>query len=372
MMKLGRFVVESHGHISTLYKSVDGVEDKTWTGLTHQAGDGELASYDNSPLTLYDMETYGIDMVVLKPSQIGTTNEAQLKIVEKHPDKFVAFCADQTTKLKAQRGEKAWNLNDAVDEIDAALATGKYCGIGEFMPRDWTKNYTYEERLEECRIFFDMARKYDVPIDFHEWTWDYSFNVWILLMKLAAEYQDVKVIVNHGGLSIGHYPVKDMNIRRCMEAAGFPLLRESNVYLEVGTWPAEMIRTAVEDPNIGPTQLLWGTDYGHVPQYIISHPGGQDQSIHPTSVKKWPPVPAYQVDWWGYVTTTMLELKKWVAQDEMNLILGGNAAKIFKLPVPHERMFLCGRPDVFGINWEESIPYIPREQVINPDFPDEE
>jgi len=40
------------------------------------------------------------------------------------------------------------------------------------------------------------------------------------------------------------------------------------------------------------------------------------------------------------------------------------------LPVPHERMFLSGRPDVFGIHWEESVPYIPREQVRYPDYED--
>ncbi len=51
----------------------------------------------------------------------------------------------------------------------------------------------------------------------------------------------------------------------------------------------------------------------------------------------------------------------------INLIMGGNAAKIFKLPVPYERMFLSGRPDVFGIYWDESVSYIPDEQIINKD-----
>ena len=66
------------------------------------------------------------------------------------------------------------------------------------------------------------------------------------------------------------------------------------------------------------------------------------------------------------------KLKEWVTQDEINLILGGNAAKIFKLPVPYERMFLSGRPDVFGIYWDESVPYIPDEQIINKDKYDED
>jgi hypothetical protein len=38
------------------------------------------------------------------------------------------------------------------------------------------------------------------------------------------------------------------------------------------------------------------------------------------------------------------------------LIIGGNAAKIWKLPFPKERMFVSGRPDVGGIHWEKSVP----------------
>lgn len=30
-------------------------------------------------------------------------------------------------------------------------------------------------------------------------------------------------------------------------------------------------------------------------------------------------------------------------------------------------MFYEGRPDIYGDKWEESIPYLPREQIQNPD-----
>jgi argininosuccinate lyase len=57
----------------------------------------------------------------------------------------------------------------------------------------------------------------------------------------------------------------------------------------------------------------------------------------------------------------------WLTQDEINLILGGTAAKLYKLPVPHSRMFPEGRPDIFGDKAAESIPIIPREQIQFPD-----
>ncbi|GAH21571.1 unnamed protein product, partial [marine sediment metagenome] len=86
-----------------------------------------------------------------------------------------------------------------------------------------------------------------------------------------------------------------------------------------------------------------------------------------SAMKRWPPVPYYHIDWWGWALHQIHKIRDWVTQDEINLILGGNAARIFKLPVPYERMFLSGRPDIWGVDWEKSVPFIPRDQVINPD-----
>lgn len=375
MSKMGRFVVETHGHISTLYDSIgDDPQPQGWTGLPMAPGDGEVEHVENVGLTLWDMECYGVDMVMLYPSMTGTTNEGLLKIVDKHPDKFRAFCADQTTKLKAEREGIPWTLDAAAQEVDDALATGRYIGIGEFVPRNWDKNhiYTFEERFEEYCVFCDMARRYKVPIAYHELQWsDFYFDPWVLLNRLTRKYQDVPFIVNHGGQSIGDYPMGDWKIRKSLQSAGRYTGRNAipNVYLEVGTWTAEMIRMACEDPNVGPTQLLWGSDYGNVPQYLYNNTNGNSKfpSTFSNSMKRWQATPAYQSDWWGWERTQIEQLKQWVGQDEINLILGGNAAKLFKLPVPYERMFMCGRPDVFGIHWKESIPYIPIEQVMYPD-----
>jgi hypothetical protein len=56
-----------------------------------------------------------------------------------------------------------------------------------------------------------------------------------------------------------------------------------------------------------------------------------------------------------------------LTQDEINLILGGTAAKLQKLPVPYPRMFPEGRLDIFGDRAAESVPFIPREQIQYPD-----
>ncbi len=366
MRSPARFVVDTHTHITTLYqpKGQKGLlpPDKLgdWRGL----GGGEVEPFDNSPLCLYDMERYGIDMCLLKPSVVGTTNEMQAALVDKYPNKFRAFCADQTLKIKVARGEAKWTLDDAADEVEAALKTGKFIGIGEFVPGDRTpgKIKTFEERLNEYRTFAELARKYGVSIDFHDFGGHY-FDPYQLIARLAMEYPDVPIIFCHSGYSIGAYAHGADIIRKACGVAG----RANNIYLETGNWPAEYFEIALKDPNVGIDQLIWGGDYGHVPQYIVARPGG-DPPTFASVMKRWPGVPYYHIDWWGWALHQIDKIRDWVTQDEINLILGGNAARIWRLPVPYERMFLCGRPDIWGVDWEKSVPYIPRDQVINPDY----
>ena len=376
MAKMGRFVVETHGHISTLYDSVgDNPQPEGWTGLPMQPGSGEVEHVLNVPLTLWDMEAYGVDMVLLYPSMIGTTNEGLLEIQDMYPDKFRAWCADQDSKLQCHRTGKKWTIDMAAEEIEKCLQTGLFIGIGEFTPRHWEPNYiyTFQERFDEYSIFCELAQKYNVPLAYHELQWDdLYFDPWVLLNTLIHKFPDVKFVVNHGGQSIGDYVFSDWKIRKSLNIAGKYTGRcaSPNVYLEVGTWQAEWIRMAIEDPNVGPTQLLWGSDYGNVPQYITSDTRRDDYHYartFSTSMKRWRATPAYQTDWWGWEVSQIEKLKQWVGQDEINLVLGGNAAKLFKLPVPCERMFLCGRPDIDGIYWDQTSPYIPLDQVITPD-----
>jgi predicted TIM-barrel fold metal-dependent hydrolase len=356
----GRFVVDAHIHITTLYKP-KGVKEG-WDFTPSRP----IETFDNSAFTLYEMERYGVDMCVLLPSYVGTTNEMQAMLVDKYPDKFRAMCADQTLKIKVATGEVEWTLEAAVAEVEAALKTGKFVGIGEFVPRNRAPKhvYTLRERLDEFRVFMDLAAKYNVVVDFHEW--NVPFDGHRLISQVAREYTEVPIIFCHGGHSIGDYAIGADFIRKSCAVAG---RASDNVYLETGTWCAEYYEIALKNPNVGATQLIWtGGDYGNVPQYITSHPG-QEPSSYGTSMKRWPRIPSYQTDWWGWALHQITKLRDWVTQDEINLILGGNAAKILKLPVPFERMFPEGRPDLWGIHWKKSIPFIPKDQVQHPDYP---
>ena len=354
-----RFVVDTHTHITTLYAG----KEKSKISL---GGGWIYKSYDNSALTLYDMDRYGVDMCVLKPSWPGTTNEMQVMLVDKYPDKFAACCSDQTLRNKCAKGEAEWTIEAAVEEVDAALKTGKFVDIGEFVPRNFAlkKMYTLRERLDEFRVFMDLAAKYDVAIDFHEYGTRQGYDGYALLSRLSGEYPNVSIICMHGGYGAGYTGGPDL-IRKSTTAAS-----RGSVYLETGSWPAAYFEIPLKDPNVGATQLIWGHDYGNVPQYVTANLG---PNYHPPSSaifsRKWPFVPTYQTDFWGWSLHQIRKIKDWVTQDEINLILGGNAAKIFKLKVPHPRMFPEGRPDLWGINWEKSVPFLPAEQIENPDTP---
>ncbi len=357
MRAAGRFVVETHAHITTLYQPGQEVHGE-WDGLPSAPGDGVVEPYDNSGLTLYDMERYGVDMCLLKPSMPGTTNEMQANLVDRYPDKFRAFCADQNLRTKMGRGEAVWDLDEAAAEVDAALKTGRFIGIGEFVPRDTSREkvYTFEERLLEYRTFADLARKYGVSLDFHDFAWGHYWDPYALLSRISMEYPDVPIIFCHAGYSIGGYAEGARLIRKACAVAGRSVgPGGSNIFLETGSWPSEYYELAIKDPNVGVTQLLWGGDYGHVPQYIVANPGG-DPSSFTTAMKRWPRIPSYQPDWWGWALHQIDKIRDWVTQDEINLILGGNAARIWDLPVPHERMFMSGRPDIWGIHWQDSVP----------------
>lgn len=337
----GRFVVETHAHIATLYKpdlrdpkTKELVEKGLYNGLN-----GMVEICDNSAICLYDMEHYSIDMCILLPSVLGTTNEIHAELVDKHPDKFRACCSSQTLDIKAWRGEAEWTVEAACEEIETALKTGKYVGIGEgvnhyfYRPDTGGKVFTFQERLNDWRKFMDVAAKYDVPIYFHDacFPWVFHWDAWELLRRLSGEYPNVSIVVPHGGYSYMSAEKSEQDIGKACWVIG---LGAENIYLEVGNWPAEYYKIPLGNPNVGATKLIWGGEYCAIPRLYISRmqrPADMCRSLDL----------GFQTDWWGWGLQQIRKIRDWgwATQDEINLIVGGNAARVFKLPVPHERMF---------------------------------
>ena len=358
-MELGRFVVDTHVHPQRHAVNFEAQDDDAdYTNLAmlmHTAvpadeatDEDEVIVFDNSERLVYDMDRYGVDMCVLLPA-FGMTNEINRQIVEAHPDEFVACAYPVQTKKKALRGEEEWTVEAAVEELEEVLSWDGFVGIGEFLPHDpnLEERMTWRERKEQLRPFFDVAADHDVPIRWHpgaasgyqggglrEQDKLPDFRDPYNAADMLAEYPDVDLVFEHGGVQ-GHWKY---NVERaCMVASQY-----DNVYLEVGLWWKDLLRRPMNDPDIGPEQLLWGTDWG-ASSVAEGHNSKGDQDIPPMRWEQYGSrgIPAHQADYWG---TSLRELDKYareenLPQDELNMILGGNFCDLYDVEAPHSRLF---------------------------------
>jgi hypothetical protein len=382
---IARFIVDTHCHITTLYQPAtkegwEMVERGEWNGLSE-----ELAPFDNSFLTMYDMDRYGVDMAVLLPSIPGTLNETQAKLVKRFPDRFRACCSDQKTVLLAKQGKAPWTFKAALQEVEEALKTGSFVGIGEFAPGGFARflqlpgakgKLSLAQRVEEWAALCELGVKYDVPVLCHDQFARPREGNWTLtqlLVKVSEANPKAKIVQTHG--CVEDERERGMDAIKDMYAAVASL---DNVYMETGGWSEKQFEIAF-DVGVTANHLMWGHDYGNVPQHIVRRnveKFGPKQkpfeyrktmSLMTFGYENWPAVPTYQPDFYGWGLRTIDRVGDWLTQDEINLILGGTAARLYKLPVPYSRMFADGRPDIYGDKWRESIPLIPREQVQHPD-----
>ena len=353
MRKLGRFVIDTHVH-SQRHAAGAHLKDKKagkkgdadYTDLESQMA--AIQTYDNSPRLLYDMETYGVDMCILQCA-FGMNNDLNLELMEKYPDKFRCMAFAKTTGDAIVAGEQEWDMKKAIEELDALLATGKFCAIGEGAPAipESTANktrhsYSMTERMDELRLVMDLGRKHKVPVTIHTGTpggypithsrWPENWNpYWVL--DLAAEYPDVPIIFAHGGMQGGY--MTDLVDQCIAVAANF-----NNVYLETGLYWTDLYYKALRYPNVGPEKLIWGTDWGaSIPTQTRY---GQTPQTFPMQVHN-QGIIRHQCDVMGWSLRQIDRLD--ISQDDMNLILGGNALNLFKIDFPLTRMFR-GLPNV--------------------------
>lgn len=343
-MKMGRFVIDGHVHSQ---RHAAGPElkkrfSKNQRGKRLKYKDlaeimPQVTAYDNSERLLYDMNCYGVDMCVLMASY-GMTNEQNVALVDKYPDRFAALCISKETYDRSERGEIEWTIEEACEELDRLLSSGKYVGIGEGFPADpkvlyRKKRISQVERIEEMMQVMEVARKHRVPVHYHTgFAMGYHLGIPEALYplwahELAATYPDVPIIFDHGGMACWWW---EHLVDQCLHVAA----SHDNVYLETGLYWTELYYKALLDPNIGPEKLIWGTDWGaSIPVY--SQPGHEPPTYAMQLIKEG--VVTHQVDLMGWSLRQLRRLD--ISQDDLNLILGGNAARVYNIKTPLTRMF---------------------------------
>ena len=339
-MKIGRFIVDTHVHSQrhAAGKKLEGSTDYGDLGRAIM----DIDAYDNSPRLLYDMECYGVDMCVIEPA-FGMSNEINVEQVKKYPDKFVANCLAGTKKTrdKVMSGEIEWSIIAVLEELDELLKTGNYVGIGEGTPagkavkiKGGYPQYTDEITLmREMFMITDLARSYKVPIRYHCGTdvgyeGAYHSHPWtfnpLWAHDLAVNFPDVTIIMEHGGIE-GYW--WEQMYEGCLHVAA----SHKNAYIETGRYWTELYYKALQDPNIGAQKMLWGTDWGASLPIQTNLSGKYLPPTYTEQVEK-EGIIRHQVDIWGWSLKQLARLD--INQDDLNLILGGNAVRVYNLRTP--------------------------------------
>jgi len=319
----------------------------------------ESVCYDNSARMLYFMDRYDVDMCIIQPS-FSMTNELNMEIVKKYPGRFAALCNDEKTMRRDRLGIKPWNLKDSLAEIEELLATGLFVGVGEGLPGGGVGK-SWEERFETICAYMELIRKYKVVAHYHTGCPSgYAGGGWqsrtmghfenphanpLLCHEIASAFPDVPIVLQHGGIEGSGYYLDWYE--KCLNVAA----SHENVYLETGQWWAELYEKPLKDPNIGCEKLLWGTDWGASCTAQTWMPGCVPETYVNQDISLGPP--AHQIDIWGWSLRELGRLN--IPQDDLNLILGGNAVRLYKLKTPHTRLFkeyLNKKPKV----WYEDKP----------------
>jgi predicted TIM-barrel fold metal-dependent hydrolase len=335
----GIFVVDAHTHGQRhAYGFQEKGEKADYAALS--MGMSRIQAYSNAPRMLYHMDRYQVDVCVLMPA-FGMTNEINAEIVKEYPDRFIAVAMDVKTRQRVMNGEKKYSVDDSLQELDELLSSGYFKGIGEGMH---VVGNNWSERFEHICKYMELCRKHKIPAQYHAgFPAGYAGGVLskiqghyeipsanpLLCHEVASAYPDVPVIINHGGIEGSSYYIE--YYEKCLNVAA----SHHNVYIECGQWWAELYEKPLKDPNIGAEKLLWGTDWGAscTPQSWM--PGCVPETYVNQDINLGPP--SHQCDIWGWSLRELGRLN--IPQDDLNLILGGNACRLYGIKTPHTRLF---------------------------------
>ena len=338
----GIFVVDTHVHAQ---RHAFKLKQRDVNSEFSELSDGmpSVETYDNSPRLLYHMDRYGVDVCVIQPA-FAMTTELDMKIVKDHTDRFVALCYDQKTRKKAADGVEPWTIKACIEELKRNLDTGMFVGIGEGMPGVNPK-LSWSERFENICQIMELCREYKVVATYHtgfpagyaggrglgsvQGHYECDHANPLLCHEVAAAYPDVPIIMQHAGIEGTGY--RTDIYEQCLTVAR----SHHNVYLECGQWWAELYKKPLMDPNIGCEKLVWGTDWGAASTPQSWMPGCEPETFCDQNINIG--LPAHQIDIFGWSLREVGKLN--IPQDDLNLILGGNACRIFKIKTPFTRLF---------------------------------
>jgi predicted TIM-barrel fold metal-dependent hydrolase len=280
------------------------------------------------------MDRYKVDMsVVNSVTGYWMRNEIIAKMLERNPDRLVAFCAPADAIHGAITGELKEPLTGdlMVEELEKWLRKPGFVGIGEHVLSLPGLNNnlpphadTWEKILPHQRKVLDLCVKYKVPILMGgvgytgRYLWGTSSTLRfcdpLYFSDLAIEYPEVPIILWMDGGNTWYTHMWE----RTMMVVG----SHDNVYV-VPCWESKFIEKAYIHPNVGPDKMCWGSDFGASYTYKRLEDG------RTYAIWTKPPMElAYHVEW----SLEQINRVNMPGEDRAK-ILGLNAARLCKVDV---------------------------------------
>jgi predicted TIM-barrel fold metal-dependent hydrolase len=285
-----------------------------WYDKSMEEGERRLAASTDAAWdpdgskTIARMDEAGCDISVMMPMDRGllTNDEGVVPIIEKnqgcyeltqmHPGRLYSFCGVDPRRPNAseilRRGLREWGMKG----LKLYPTTG-------FYPDD-----------EIVYPLYRICVENDVPVLLHQGhsggRLKSKYGHPMYVDTVAADFPELRLILGHGGRieTWGH------------EALSVAIYK-TNVHIEISLWqhwlsPDELAKKFVWiRDRIGIDRLLFGSDMTNVEVSI--------------TLKEWVDTVAMLPEW-------AKQLGYRLSQDEIDMVLGGNAMRVYKLPARAE------------------------------------
>ena len=261
-----------------------------------------------------EMDGAGIDVSVFMPMDHGLAlgepgtdvyqrNEKYAEIVDRHAGRLYSFVGVDPRR------------EDAPSFFRSAIEAWRMKGLKLYPP---TGFFPFDD---VCTPLYEIALALDVPVLFHTGFaspgLEAEYSRPIHLDRVANRFPELQIIMGHTA-----YLQADAWWREAVGVATY----KPNVHLELSTWQGwhsdeEFVRVmAFMRDRVGAERILWGSDRTGIPLRVPQ---------------------AEWVERFRCLGDTAADYGLTFSEDEMQLILGGNTARLYRLeearnPVGHE------------------------------------
>ncbi|WP_163156546.1 amidohydrolase family protein [Bradyrhizobium uaiense] len=264
-------IIDSHVHVGT-FPSIESagqflstVPDVVAFRTRHRALYERFVheeAADNGETLIADMNKFGIDRAIVQ-GRPGITNDFVARIAARYPDRLIPIAVPTPwpTPVDDPRDEEKMMSPKAVaGELERCISDLGMIGAGEIFVRRLTRTLQPEDIADDLAPMMDVLARRGMSVQIPTaWTQlpgglFYGDPIWV--DEVANRYPSVPIILTKMGRGIDH----------CFENCLAVAMRNENVHLEISGSSSAHARRALQ--TIGPTRLLFGTDWSPVWRFV--------------------------------------------------------------------------------------------------------